>query len=316
MTARRRAAALATLAIGAACVKIETGPNGLQSARLANVPPSVVIGDTLRDSAGRPMVLQATGYDVNGNPLGPTMARVRYTYVPDTTVAGVRDTALVVDSATGVVRATGVFTRAQGRVAAVVGEQLQILDTVAIVPVPDSVLAEAFTVPVLRFDCRDEGGFPVAIPDTGAATFGYNTVRLPTITVRGDSSGTRVAVRRRLVRWDVVASPFPGNAIPRALRRLTGTDSVPAIAITGPDVLTDALRPVDTTSTAGGPSSVRLRVRPTAIGRAVIATDTFSVLVRAIAQPGPRAIRNDTVTFRVQLQRGLNPTITTPAACP
>ena len=297
----RRSAALAAGAACAACVPIETAPNGVQSARFdAPPPPSIVAGDVLRDSAGVPTALRAVAFD--GDDRAVETARVRYSFVP----AG--DTTLVVDSATGVVRATRPLGRTQGRVAAVVGERLQLLQTFEVVFAPDSVAAATDTIVVLRYDCTDPRTGLAVSPDT--VSFQYNAVALPPITVRGaDASGTRVGIRSRLVRWDVDSGPFAGGRIPLAAPVAGGRDSVPAVAVIG--AASDVRRPVDTTS-ATGTSTVRLRIRPQALGRDAVAAREFTVRVRGRAQPGPVPLANNPVYFRVRLAR--NPTPPTGAA--
>jgi hypothetical protein len=311
--ARRALAAGGALAAAGACVAIETAPGGVQSARIGPTPPSIVAGDVLRDSTGAATAVTAVAFDENGNPV--ETARVRYTYVPtaDTTNTGIPDTALVVDSVTGVVRATLPLERRQGRVAAVVGERLQLIQTIEIVTRPDSMVPEAFTPPVLRYDCSDPGSFPLPVPDTGSTRFEYNTVRLPAVTVRGDSLGRLVSVRSRLVRWDVDSGPFAAGRIPRVALVAGGRDSVPAVAVVAGAA--DILRPLDTTSTAGV-SAVRLRIRPAALGNATVPAREFTVRVRARGQPGPRALANETLYFRVRLERTTTPIRGATTSCP
>jgi hypothetical protein len=240
---------------------------------------------------------------------------VRYTYVPaaDTTNTGIPDTALVVDSVTGAVRATLPLERRQGRVAAVVGERLQLIQTLEIVAPPDAMVAETFAPPTLRYDCSDPGSFALPLPDTGSALFQYNTVRLPSVTVRGDSLGERVSIRSRLVRWDVDSGPFAAGRIPRAALVAGGRDSVPAVSVVAGGA--DVLRPLDTTSTAGV-SQVRLRIRPAALGSGAVPAREFTVRVRARGQPGPRALANETLHFRVRLERTATPIRGGTPGCP
>ena len=300
----RRSAALAAGAACAACVPIETAPNGVQSARFdAPPPPSIVAGDVLRDSAGVPTALRAVAFD--GDDRAVETARVRYSFVPaGDTAAGTRDTTLVVDSATGVVRATRPLGRTQGRVAAVVGERLQLLQTFEVVFAPDSVVPATDTIVVLRYDCTDPRAAIDAAPDTGTG-FRYNAVALPQVTVSGaDAAGTRGGIRSRLVRWDVDSGPFAGGRIPLAAPVAGGRDSVPAVAVIG--AASDVRRPVDTTAASTGTSTVRLRIRPQALGRDAVAARDFTVRVRGRAQPGPVPLANNPVYFRVRLAR--NPT--------
>jgi hypothetical protein len=283
----------------------------VQSAQLATAPPSVVAGDVLRDSAGAPTALAAFGFGGDGRPLESRARAVRLRARRDAVDGGARHGARrrLADRRR---RATLPFTRAQGRVAAVVGDRLQVVQTLQIVPTPDSLAAEAFEPPVLRYDCTDPGSFALAVPDTGSALFQFNTVRLPAVTVRGDSAGRRVAVRSRLVRWDVDSGPFAAGRIPRVALVEGGRDSIPAVAVVAG--ASDVLRPVDTTGVDGA-STVRLRIRPAALGRDAVPAREFTVRVRARGQPGPRPIANGTVFFRVRLARTASP-LRPSATCP
>jgi hypothetical protein len=61
---------------------------------------------------------------------------------------------------------------------------------------------------------------------------------------------------------------------------------------------------------------VRLRIRPAALGRDAVPARDFTVRVRARGQPGPRALANGTVYFRVRLERTATPLGGTTATCP
>ncbi len=292
------AAVLAAALAGGACVRLETAPGGVGSVRLEADPPSVVAGDVLRDSAGVPTAIRALAYDADGREL--TTARVRFFYVPerDTTAGAAPDTALVVDSLTGAVRATLPRLRQQGRVAVRVGDAFQLLDTLRIVPAPDSLSTNRGAVlNTLRYNCQDPGTLlrpvPATGPDTARTT---NVITLPAVTVFGRDT----ALGGRLMRWDVDSSPFPGNQIPRVPRVPGARDSVPAIAVVGGT--TDQLRSLDTTD-ASGASTVRLRLRPIGLGRETVAASEFQVRVRVRGQPGPRPLANDPLYFRVRLAR-------------
>ena len=297
----------------AACVAIETAPGGVQSVRLEPAPPSVVAGDVLRDSAGRPIALSAVAFDEDGRPVANPRVRYAYVAAADTTGTGLRDTALVVDSLTGVVRATAPLRRAQGRVATVVGDRLQLVQTFEIVVPPDSLVPAADTINVLRYDCTDTG--PGAVRDTGtAALFRYTAVALPSVTVRGtDTLGARVGIRARLVRWDVDSGPFPDNRIPRVALTAGGRDSVPVVGVI--DATNDVLEPFDSTTSAGV-STARLRIRPYALGRDVVAAREFTVRVRVRGQPGPVRLANDPLYFRVRLARTTTPLLGATPTCP
>lgn len=301
----RAAAGVATLA--GACVAVDPAPNGIASARLDPAPPSIALGDSLRDSVGVAYRVRGVAYDPKGNVV-PT-AVFRYSYVPftpDTASGAVVDAALVVDSATGAVRSLGRFLKngsgvaiSSGRVFARVGATLQLADTIQIVPMPDSVVATTPTDTALRYDCRDTR---TTVVQSDTLLRIRNTAGPFTVTVRGDSLNTRVSVRRWLVRWSIDSvprTPVPTvNVTPTALTPTV----VPAIAIiaNGSDV------PIryDTTD-ASGVSNVRLRIRPTALGPSYADT-TFRVVLRADVIVGPgQAVRASPVQglFAVRLSR-------------
>lgn len=270
----------AASAYAAACVRIDPAPNGVAAARLDAAPPSVALGDTLRDSLGVAYRVHGSAYDAAGQSV-PT-ATFRYSYVPfrpDTTAGAVVDTALVVDSATGAVRATASWLKSgngvgisSGRVLARIGAVIQLADTIEIVPRPNALVATA-AVDTLRFDCTDPRLTFVQRGTTDSVGTFVNTVGPFTVVVRGDSLGTSVPVRRWLVRWSLDAVPAP---VPTVALASGGT--VPAIG-----VITNALdRIVSYDTTDGtGTSNVRLRIRPTALGKTYVADTLFRVTLRA-----------------------------------
>jgi hypothetical protein len=65
--AARRLGALAAAAAGGACVEITTAEQGVLSIRFDPLPPSIVAGDTLRDSLGRVQRLRAVAFDAAGD---------------------------------------------------------------------------------------------------------------------------------------------------------------------------------------------------------------------------------------------------------
>ena len=295
------------LLCAAGCVRVDTaGPNGIASARLESVPPSIVVGDVLRDVNGDATVLSAKAYDAAGSEV--TTAPLRFVYVPsarDSLQQPVRDSALVVDSLKGTVTARSPFTLSQAVVAVRISDRLQILDTLDIVPAPDSAVSPgpAVTVP-LRYSCADTARTIVQRPDTADrfrldTLYAYNTLGPFRVLVRGDSAGTHVPIRRRLVRWTVdsgVPVPVPQVPLPGG----PTTTTVPVVGIVFGNA--DRVLTADTTD-ASGLSTVRLRIRPSALGPSVIAANTFTVRFTARAQPGPDSLKTAPVQFRVQVQR-------------
>lgn len=314
--------ALAALA-ATGCVRVDPGPNGVAAARLDATPPSIVAGDQLRDSLGAVTTLRALVFDASGRP-APT-APLRFAYVPslrDTLQRLVPDTALVVDSLTGAVRATRPFVLARALVAARAGGRIQLVDTLDIVPRPDSALVDTAVTLALRYDCTDLGTVlrqrPLAAAANGFDTaFVYNALGPFRVRVRGDSLGgsagstvaTRVNVRRRLVRWRVDSGP----AVP-AYRLPTGgpADTVAPLAVVS--AAADRLLRFDTTDVSGL-SAVRLRIRPAGLGRATVAATDFTVRLRADVQPGPVPIAGGVQFFRVRLQRNPVPIGPAPVTC-
>ncbi len=279
-----RGASCAGALVGAfatACVAVDPAPNGVASARLDFAPPAIALGDTLRDTLGLVLPVRGVAYDASGR-LVPTVT-FQYSYLPftpDTAAGAVVDTALVVDSVSGVVRATRTWLKSgssagisSGRVFARIGKEIQLADTLAIVPRPDSVVVTAPTDTVVEYDCRDPRA--TATQDTTGVHF-RNAAGPFTVTVRGDSLGTRVGVRRWLVRWSVDSAPkrpIPTDSVP-------GQRRVSAIAVIAGGV--DQIIGYDTASagTTAGISSVRLRLRPAVLGPAYADT-SFRVVLRA-----------------------------------
>lgn len=307
--------AAVTAAATAACVHVDPAPNGIASVRLDFAPPAIALGDSLRDTLGVALRVRGIAYDAAGNVV-PT-ATFRYSYLPltpDTAAGAVIDTALFVDSASGAVRAAAAFlTRgtppgigiSSGRVLASIGSTVQLADTLQIVPPPDSVVATAPTDTVLRYSCLDDGAFLIQ-SDTSVLKVG-NAAGPFAVTVRGDSANTRVNVRRWLVRWSI--DSVPKLPIPTAKLTPTSTTMVPAIAIAanGPDQIIG----YDTTDAIGGVSTVRLRLRPIALGPSYVADTTFRVVLRADVVPSAlRPVRASPVRFAIRLHR--DPSV----ACP
>jgi hypothetical protein len=56
-------------------VRIETAPDGVSSAQLVDVAPSIVVGDTLRDALGAAAPLRVVAFGANGDTLRGDGAR-------------------------------------------------------------------------------------------------------------------------------------------------------------------------------------------------------------------------------------------------
>lgn len=313
-----RWAAIGGATLAGACVAVDPAPNGIGAARLDAAPPSVAVGDSLRDSLGVPYRIRGTAYDANGNVVPTAVFRFSYVpFTPDTAAGALIDSALVVDSATGAVRAANRFLKntsgvaiSSGRVFARVGATLQFADTIQIVPRANAVTPTPATY-TLRYDCSDPGTFP--IPDTASAGGNprSNVSRPFQLVVKGDSVGTTVPVRRWLVRWSIDSAP----AAPIPSVALTKTVNVPAIAfVSGAG---DQTFNYDTTD-GTGTSTVRVRIRPSALGTAYSADTVFRVLVRAdvIGAGGVRLPSTPRGTFTVLMSRTTKPLFTNVAGCP
>ena len=115
-----------------ACVEVGTGPSSPAAIELPPYPsPSVVVGDTLRDLNGKVTGIHAIVRNVRGEIIAD--APTRYLYAD-----ALRDSALAVDTISGVVRALR-MSKGTARLAARVGTSLQVLREIIVTTRPDSV---------------------------------------------------------------------------------------------------------------------------------------------------------------------------------
>jgi hypothetical protein len=301
-------ALIAGAALAAACVEIAAGPDGVASIRLdpLPLPPSIVIGDTLRDSTGAVLRMRATGFDQNGTEVSD--APFRFIFAPISRDTTLRDNrALIVDSLTGLVTAAGpTFIVPQGRVGVRLGDRLQLLDTLEIVPRPRRLTrvttANGDAERTLVFECQETATAPLSstlLTTEQARLLGVsggnigNASPLATIVTGDSATNDSVRVRSYLVRYQIVSpDSIPTVQLERGTR--------PAIGIV--DGSADNPIRYDTTN-ASGIAEPRLRLYPLGLTRARFARDTILVTVRA------SAIRrlNDTlpspVEFLVRLVR-------------
>lgn len=187
---------LALLAWGfaAACTDVTTSSSVPASIEFSSLPaPALVVGDTLRDIAGKSVPVIARVRNQQGEVLPDAV--VRYTYAD-----AARDSALLIDSLSGFVFARKALsaTGTTARIAARVGNNLQVIRTVLVTTRPDSVdRLEASAIAVLQ----------VAAPD---APMG-NTSGALLVTVR-HIEGTAVSrVPNWLVRFEVLQPANPTN---------------------------------------------------------------------------------------------------------
>lgn len=283
--AARRLGALAALGLGAAaCVEISSAEEGVLAIRLDPLPPSIIAGDTLRDSTGAVQRLRGVAFDESGDTVSG--ATFTYGYVPlgRDTAAGTR-VALLVDATTGLVRADTLPGAAQARVSARFGNRLQILDTLAIVRRPARMVRVPATDSVrLSYLCIDAStGLRV---DTLFATA---TTALG-VRLSGDSAGQDVPVPSYLVRYRIVSpATIPSGLSPYG-------DTRPALYFT--NGRTDRPLNHDTTN-ASGQTSTALRVIPTLL-TATTAPDSVRVEAQAFVAGRPVSAP---VPFRVFLRR-------------
>jgi hypothetical protein len=322
----RRAPALVALALAsvagavAACVEIAGGPSGVYSIRLDPfpLPPSIVVGDTLRDSTGAVLRLRATGFNANGETVDGVP--FRFVFVPLSRDTALRDNkALVVDSLTGLVRAAGpTFVVPQGRAGVQLGGRLQVLDTLEIVPRPKRLAPSATngeTVRTLAFFCLDAANAPLNTltpADSIARRIGIapgtplgNVTTLSTLLTGDSATSDSTRVRSYLVRYEIL-SPTDIPLVP--LER----GSRPAIGII--DGATDTQLGYDTTTTSGL-AEPRLRLFVPGLNRNAFAKDTIPVTVRASALRS-RTDTVGTVRFLVNVVRVSRSPDGTPVTCP
>lgn len=261
---------IAAVVVTAACAEVGTGPDVPASIELAPFAyPSVVVGDSLRDSLGvlapvRAIVRNSAGEVITG-------ARATYLYADAT-----RDTALRVDSLTGIV--SGRATVAQGRIAARIGTSLQVLRPLIATVRPDTVFRGTAT----------EGLIVSLLPDTGRTRAQGNTTGDVAVQVRNRQGATPVGVSGWLVSFRLIRPANPTNDT--TLGAFLVTDGLAASV-------------VDTTS-SDGTAARRVRVRPAlfpvANGTARV---TDSVIVEATTRYRGQIVRGGPVRIVVPVIR-------------
>jgi hypothetical protein len=229
-----------------ACLDISSPVSGILSITPIIVPtPSVVTGDSLRDTAGNVMPLQVIAFGANGDTVKDAVVRF---FVVDTTHQ------LHVDSVRGVVWGDtltsngAVFARvtpAKGK-----GSLVTPLDTIPIIPVPVSAAADT--------------NFVFAFDATATDTNAVSSISSPFgVTVRGNGG---VAIQKYVVGFELVRAPIPkANDVGPTLlliSSLSTNDSTYAV--------TDAT----------GHATLRLRLRLSATPRTLNAGGTDTAIVR------------------------------------
>lgn len=230
-----------------ACGEVGSGPNAPAAIELKPLAAvAAVIGDSLRDVNGVALPIKAIVRNLKGDILPD--APVRYIYADAT-----RDTAIFVDSITGYIVALKALNVATptARIAARIGNSLQIVRSVSVTVRPDSADRGVFsTVDTLR----------VTQPDA-AVTAAANTSASLGIFVR--HTGDNIAVVPNwLVKYEVILPANPSNDSTRSVYLVDESQRVSNI---------------DTTD-AGGSAARYVRVRANTFP-ATAAPDSAVVLV-------------------------------------
>jgi len=265
--------ALGTLLAGgaAACVEIGTAPSEAAAIELTPfASPSIVIGDTLRDINGVLAPITAIVRNVRGEII--TDAPVRFLYADFT-----RDSALVVDSASGFVRAVRV-AKGEARIAARVGTTLQVLRTLVVTTRPDTMGVTGTVAELVT-----------AVPDTARLNNNPNISAPISVDVRHLEPAAATGVNAWLVRFRLIKPSNPGNDTTGAAF-LVNSSGRPSV--------------IDTTD-AGGAASRRVRVRAALFPAAGVAVDTVAVEVTTSYRGRPVLGAPDTVFVRVRRGAGV-----------
>lgn len=254
----------------AACADVGTGPEVPAAIELPPFAfPTVVVGDTLRDSLGVVAPMKAVVRNSTGDII--TSAKPSYLYADYT-----RDSAFLVDTTTGIVVAQKKV--GAGRLAARIGSSLQVLRPL---------------IATVRPDTAVPGAAPAALivsllPDTGRARAESNTTAELQVQLRNRQGTTPVGVHGWLVSFRLIKPANPTNDTTRSVF-----------------LVDDQLRAsvVDTTSSEGN-AGRRVRVRPAgfpvAQGSARV-TDT--VIVEATARYRGQLVKGAPVRVLVQVVR-------------
>lgn len=251
MFARTMGRVITGLGALAACAEIGTGPKEPAAIEFAPFPfPSIVVGDTLRAFDGRVAPVRAIVRNAAGDPI--ENAPTRYLYADFN-----RDSALLVDSLTGIVVARKAIT-SEARLAARVGGTLQILRPLVITQRPDTVFAAA-----------SPSAFRVTLPDTGRTGAQSNTSPALTVTLQSRSAERTTGVAGWLVRFELISPANPTNDTTAVVHLVDdrGTASV-----------------FDTTDN-GGNAGRKIRIRATTYPGT--ATDTVDVRATVLYRGAP-----------------------------
>ncbi|MCC6243151.1 MAG: hypothetical protein IT353_09935 [Gemmatimonadaceae bacterium] len=271
MKMRARWLGLSSIAALVACAEVGSAPDVPAAIELSAFPsPAIIIGDTLRDSTGAVAPIEAIVRNVQGDVIAD--ATIRYLYADFG-----RDSALAVDSVTGIVRALKTATGTTSRLAARVGLSLQVLRTIAIIQRPDSLSAPATILPL----------FTTTLADTGRTGATQNTSADFAVVVRHVDSVTAAAttVASWPVRFELLS---PANAT---------NDTTRAVFL-----VNESGRPstLDTTDNSGN-AARRVRIRAASYP-STDAVDT--VVVRAVSSYKGVLLRGAPIRMVLPVKRG------------
>jgi hypothetical protein len=253
-------------ALGAACADVSSSPESPASIEMADFPfPSVVVGDTLRDVNGVVARVRAIVRNSAGDTLPGTATRYLYADYN-------RDTALAVDSLTGLVVATKAST-GDARIAARAGASLQVIKKLLVTVRPDTVSAGTVSAVLTT-----------AFPDTGRAKATANTTEPLPVLVQNKQGTAPVGVNGWIVRFTLIRPANPSNDTTQAawLVNDNGTASV-----------------IDTTDGSGN-AGRKVRVRAAQFPTA----GTDSVVVQATVTYKGKAVPGSGAVVSASVKRG------------
>ena len=180
--------------IGAACAEIGTGPDRPAAIELEPFPsPSIVVGDTLRNFEGVVTPIRAIVRNVSGDAIAD--APVRYLYADFN-----RDSALLVDSASGIVVAAKAVG-SEARLAARVGSTLQVIRGISVTIRPDTL----------------EGTSPTQTLNVFPRDTSTNVTQPFRVVLQNTETTTKRPVNGWVVRYRLVSPANPSNDTTQAV---------------------------------------------------------------------------------------------------
>jgi hypothetical protein len=177
------AAAVVAASAAGACTEVGTAPDGIVALAFDTLPyPSVVAGDTLRDSTGKSAPLSAVAYNADGDRIAEPA--IRYIAL---------DTGMDISSQGHLIATTR--TSGTVRVVATAASLQSLQQTVTVTRVPSALAASGGASDTLRY----------ALPDAST-----NVSKTMTVKLTRDSAGTAIGVPGFLVSWRLT---FRGQTI-------------------------------------------------------------------------------------------------------